>query len=139
MTNGMTAETPIEARVDASILFSGDIEMTAGQPIVYGKQVVPNQELSAVGGGAAGGGAGGNAPFWGTDMPSLPPPPAAAAGGGAGGDAPPLLPPPAAAAGGAAGSSSSSSSSNNSRNSRSFCGNLCLRMKKARISQGSIQ
>jgi hypothetical protein len=139
--NGMTAELvtpcdPAPARGNDSNVSPGGIEMTAGQlnaSIVWGtEEVVHNQVLSAVGGGAAGGGAGGNAPFWETDMPSslLPPPPAA--GGGAGGDAPPLLLPPAAA-----GSSSSSS------NSRSFCdakaGNLFLRMKKARISQGSIQ
>jgi hypothetical protein len=148
---------------DFSMVHYVDIEMTAGQPMcgkAFGngqppqeqqqqqleagaghapsfnfdpkaQQVVPNQVLSAVGGGAAGGGAGGNAPFLGTDMPASLLPPAAAAGGGAGGHAPPLLLPPAGVVA-AAGSSSST-------NSRSFYDNLFLRMKKARISQGSIQ
>jgi hypothetical protein len=138
--NGMTAElvTPGDlapARGNDSNVSPGGIEMTAGQlnaSMVWGtEEVVHNQVLSAVGGGAAGGGAGGNAPFLGTDMPASLLPPAAAAGGGAGGHAPPLLLPPAGVVA-AAGSSSST-------NSRSFYDNLFLRMKKARISQGSIQ
>jgi hypothetical protein len=136
----MTAELvtpcdPAPARGNDSNVSPGGIEMTAGQlnaSMVWGtEEVVHNQVLSAVGGGAAGGGAGGNAPFLGTDMPASLLPPAAAAGGGAGGHAPPLLLPPAGVVA-AAGSSSST-------NSRSFYDNLFLRMKKARISQGSIQ
>jgi hypothetical protein len=111
--NVMPTETPSRIapeNANASIVFYGTA-FGNGQ----GQEEQQQQQL-------AGGGARGDAPFFGTD--TTPPPVLPAAGGGGAT---------------AAGRSSSSSSSNSSRNSRSFCGNLCVRMKKARISQGSVQ